>query len=489
MVRRRLTPFGTRSPGYARSWVPTLVVTLIAGLLRLVNLGAPPGKIFDETYYATEAHALLRYGVEWNEAENTASYVVHPPLGKWLIAAGEMLFGYDEFGWRVSAAVAGTLSVLLLVRVARRMLRSTVLGCAAGLLLAVDGYHLVLSRTALLDIFLMLFLLAAFAALLRDRDTRRSGLLAAREAGRDRPARAVRWWLLAAAALLGAAAGVKWSALFFAPAFALLVVWWDAGLRRTAGDPRPWRRAVLRDGLAWLPWCLLLVAAVYLATWSGWFLTDVGYFRHWRAGQGLSEPPVVGALLNLAHYHREALSFHSGLSTQHTYQSWPWQWLLLGRPVAFYWSGDVPCGADQCAAEVLLLGTPVLWWAFLPALLATAWLGVARRDWRAGAVWVGAAAGILPWFWYAAQGRTMFSFYALPALPFLVLAVCYVLGALVGRRNGGDSAAARATAIGIAAGYVLLVAACFAWYYPLFVGTSIPYDEWQSRILLGNRWI
>ncbi|GGK30607.1 phospholipid carrier-dependent glycosyltransferase [Pilimelia terevasa] len=489
ITRRRLTPYLTGDRGYAWSWLPTLLVVLVAGLLRTVGLATPKGKIFDETYYATEAHGLLTYGVEWNFDENKAAYVVHPPLGKWLIAVGERLFGYDEFGWRIAAAAAGTLSVLLLVRVARRMLRSTVLGCLAGLLLALDGFHLVLSRSALLDIFLGLFLLAAFAALVRDRDARRARWLAALERGADRPEPAVRAWLLLAAGLLGAATAVKWSGLFFAPAFALLVVWWDAGARRSAGQDRPWRRALVRDGLVWLPWCVAAVAGVYLLAWSGWLLTDDGYFRHWLAQQGRPEPPLWGALQNLWHYHSEALRFHSGLTSHHTYQSWPWQWLLLGRPVAFYWSGDAACGASNCAAEVLLLGTPVLWWAFLPALAATTWLGVARRDWRAGAILVGVAAGMLPWFYYAVQGRTMFAFYALPAEPFLVLALCYALGAWVGPRPAGAPGTRRAVAIGAVAAYTLLVAACFAWYYPLYVGTSIPYDDWQLRMLLGNRWI
>ena len=49
-------------------------------------------------------------------------------------------------------------------------------------------------------------------------------------------------------------------------------------------------------------------------------------------------------------------------------------------------------------------------------------------------------AGLLPWFYYAIKdGRTMFSFYVLPALPFLILAVVYVLGAIMTPPGGhGD---------------------------------------------------
>jgi dolichyl-phosphate-mannose--protein O-mannosyl transferase len=80
--------------------------------------------------------------------------VVHPEVGKWMIAAGQWAFGMDPFGWRVAAAFFGALTVLVLARLVRRLTGSTLLGCLAGLLLTFDGLHLVMSRTALLDVFL-----------------------------------------------------------------------------------------------------------------------------------------------------------------------------------------------------------------------------------------------------------------------------------------------------------------------------------------------
>jgi dolichyl-phosphate-mannose--protein O-mannosyl transferase len=496
IIRRRLAPFDARLDPY--SWLAAGVVTLIAAILRLVNLDEPKGKIFDETYYATDGWSLLHHGVEWDTKENTAAYVVHPPLGKWAIGLGEQVFGYNEFGWRISAAVAGIASVLILTRLARRLFHSTVLGCAAGLLMALDGMHFVLSRTALLDIFLMLFVLAAFGALLLDRDARRRRWLSALEAGLDprRPGRAGRpefsipWWRLLAAVLAGCAVAVKWSAVFYLPVFLLLVIAWEVGARRSAGVPHPWRDALL-DEIGWLALCGLLVVSVYLASWSGWLLTDDGFYRHHLASIGAPEPPVVGALQNLLHYHREAMKFHTGLSARHTYQSWPWQWLLLGRPVAFYWSTAGSCGAANCAAEVLLLGTPLLWWSFLPALGGLTWVGVARRDWRAAAIGLGVVAGILPWIWPALGGRTMFYFYALPAEPFLVLAVVYVLGAIMtpGQRAAPGVFDRRLVGAVITGVYVLLVAACFAYFYPVYVGELVPYADWSARMWLGGRWI
>ena len=75
--------------------------------------------------------------------------------------------------------------------------------------------------------------------------------------------------------------------------------------RRLAGagpplgrGPPPVVAGILGD-LGWLILSFVLTIVFYLATWTGWFVTDTGYFRHYREANGLSEPPILGALLNL----------------------------------------------------------------------------------------------------------------------------------------------------------------------------------------------
>ncbi len=156
-------------------WTASIAVALLALFLRLWNLGKPRVFEFDETYYAKDAWSLLRYGYVRGYTENAndqilagqttghwkddPSMIVHPEVGKWLIALGEKAFGMDPFGWRISAAVVGALMVLVMCRLARRVTGSTALGIVAGLLLSFDGLQFVLSRLALLDIFLAFFLL------------------------------------------------------------------------------------------------------------------------------------------------------------------------------------------------------------------------------------------------------------------------------------------------------------------------------------------
>jgi dolichyl-phosphate-mannose-protein mannosyltransferase len=485
-LRNRLRP--SMPQDRLRGWVVTAIITAMAAALRLVGLSHPKGLIFDEVYYAQDARQLLQHGVEWDVETTTGSYVAHPPLGKWCIAVGEWMFGYDEFGWRISSVVAGVLSILLVIRLTRRLTGSTVLGATAGLLMTMDGLHLVLSRTALLDIFLMFFLLAAFYCLVLDRQARRSRWLRALNNGLDpaqrRPRFAVPWWRIGAGVLCGMAMGVKWSALWYILLFLLLLLVWEWQLRRTVGTRTPILDTLVAE-TGWLVCFGLLAIATYLATWTGWFLNDEGSFRHWLADQGHTEPPVIGTLVNLWQYHVDVLTFHEQLTSEHAYQSWPWQWMLDARPVAFFWSGDVDCGADRCASEVLLLGTPLLWWLFIPAMIALAWWGLVRRDWRAGAILAAAAAGIAPWLLY--PDRTMFFFYALPAEPFLVIAVVFALGLIIGPVRA--SAERRLSGSLIAAGIVILVALCFAYFWPLYTGQIMDYDDWHARIWLEDRWV
>jgi dolichyl-phosphate-mannose-protein mannosyltransferase len=485
IVRRRLAGPGRFPVAF---WWAAALVTGVGLALRLIALERPREVMFDEVYYANEAQDLLQRGAEWNPEEGTPQYVVHPPLGKWMIALGEQLFGYNAFGWRIMAVLFGSVCMA-----AWRLLRSTILAATAGLLIALDGMHLVLSRVALLDVFLMFWIVVAFVLLVFDREQRRARWLALLEAGGDpdsKPKFGIHWYRIAAAVSLGFACGVKWSGLWYLILFAILVAVFDMTARRAAGG-RHWIADGLAPAAGWALAITGIALLAYLSAWSGWFASDDGYFRHWYAeSHGLPRDRLVDPLVNLWHYHREAYRFHTTLETPHRYQSWPWQWLLLGRPVLFAYDQTGQCGGSNCVSTVLLLGTPLLWWSFLPALAALGWLAIARRDGRAWLFMACALAGILPWFQSMPAHRTMYYFYALPAEPFLVLAVVYVLGAIIGPpRSAAPNSDRRLIGSWIAGTYVLLVAACFAYFYPIYTGAHITYAQWLARMWLGGRWI
>ena len=482
--------------GRVAGWLGPLAVSLFAFFLRLHQLAVPGKAAFDEVYYACDAQMLLRYGYEHAHLKDnvcvvdstvteTAGFVVHPPLGKWLIAIGQWIYGYNPdggeraaFGWRFAACVFGALSVLVLCRLGRRLFRSTVLGCFAGGLLALDGLHFVQSRVAMLDIFVMFFVLAAAACLVTDRDWSRRRLVHRLGPDLSFPGPRLGWrpWRLLAGVMLGCALGTKWSAVYYVGVLALVTFAWDVGARRAAGIPKPLRAALRREWLPLLLTMALVPVVVYVATWTGWFVTDGG----WRRTCGPQFPDHCGALGGFVKYHREIWDFHVGLSSAHPYASKPFGWLFLARPVLYVY--ETP--SKGLSQAVLAVGTPAIWWASVFALLASVWGWVSRRDWRASFVLVAFAAGYLPWFWPA--DRTEFFFYALPALPFLCLAVTYACGMLIGPADGPESRRTSGTiAVGV---YALLVVVNFFYLYPVLAAKIIPYEDWRSRMWFSS-WI
>jgi dolichyl-phosphate-mannose-protein mannosyltransferase len=508
-------------------WAGPIFVTIFGGFLRFYRLSQPDAVVFDETYYVPDANSILRHGVEVEHVSNvnnllvrgdpniftvtnghlTGEIVAHPPLGKILMAFGQWVFGLSPFGWRFSVAVVGTLSILLLARIVRRMTRSTLLGCVAGLLLALDGLELVLSRTAILDIFVMFWVLAAFGFLVIDRDRTIARLSdaasAAAESGEPDtvgPRLGIRWLRVAAGLCLGAACASKWNGLWFLIAFAGLAIIWDLGARRAAGYAA-WRIGGLRSDAVWLPlWFIVAPAIIYTASWSGWFATDDGYDRNWAALHG-NHTPIWSTIDSWYQYNHWMLQFGLGLSTFQSYKSNPLGWLVLARPISFYWNEPhaSTCGSHCTASEVLAIGTPLIWWGgtlalafclfwWLSGLIGDIVFGrTPRRDWRAGAALLGVAAGWLPWIWYAwHDNRTEFYYYAVSFEPFMIIAITLCLGLIIGPTRAAPGRRAMG-AVGAGA-YLIAVLVNLAYLYPILTAEVIPFSAWLSRMWF-HRWI
>jgi dolichyl-phosphate-mannose-protein mannosyltransferase len=532
-------------------WVASIAVTLLALFLRLWKLGTPREFLFDETYYAKDAWSLLHFGYardyvdKANEQilaghteglwKDTASMAVHPDFGKWLIAIGEKTFGMDPFGWRVAAAVVGSLMILVMVRLVRRMTGSTLLGVVAGLLLCFDGMQFVLSRTALLDIFVAFFVLLAVHCHVADRDWYRARL-AALTASTDGvvrsgtgPVRALFWrpWLVAAGVSWGLACGTKWEAVYPLAAFGLLTWFWSAGARRAFGVQGALVRSVLADGVPAFLSVVMVALVVYTATWTGWLvhahqyekdLSSTQYTQYTGHGHcddtryvsdnpdtdarwptatepdasGLGE--LVQSLRSLWYYHQDVYTFHTHFlnCSTHTYASKPLGWLLINRPVGVdaqtgiqpgSQGCDAPKGSD-CLRVITLIGTPALWWGGCLALIAALVLWIGARDWRFGVAVVGALSTWLPWLQY--DDRPIFIFYAVVTVPFMVLAITLLMGRLLGRSNAPSPR--RTVGVIVSGAFFMLVLLNFAWFWPIYTDQLLTHREWLDRIWF-SRWI
>lgn len=409
-----------------REIAPISLIIAFALILRLWRLNLPKGYIFDEVYYAKNANSLIRNGVELN-AQGQAEFIVHPPLGKWLIGIGIKVFGNDEFGWRISAAVIGTLSVVLIYLITKELFKSVFLSNIAAALMAFDGLALVMSRVALLDIFLMFFILLAFYSLIKNNI-----------------------WLSGVA--IGLAAATKWSAIFLIPFFILLTI------NYFQIEPVNWLKRAAQY--------IFLPSLVYLLSWSGWIFTSGGWDR--QSGSNV--------FTSLWKYHTAILDFHRNLVETHSYSANPWSWLILGRPTSFFYETPSGCGVSSCSQEILAIGTPILWWAGIFAIALTFGFFVTNRDRISMIILAGIAGTYLPWF--LIQSRTTFYFYAISILPFLILALIYSFNWAL---RYGDY---RKQIIG----FLVVVALNFIYFLPILLGIEIPYSQWLSRMWLKS-WI
>jgi dolichyl-phosphate-mannose-protein mannosyltransferase len=354
----------------------------------------------------------------------------------------------------------------------------------------------------------MFWAFAAFCALLIDRDHSRA-LLARKVAalqtalpsqpGTDPTAERTgmvlgpwlgwRPWRWVAGISLGLATGTKWSGIFFVVAFVLMTVFWDMGARRAAGVRHWWWGALVLDGLYAGLLMVSLTVAVYIASWTGWFASTNAYDRQWAAThKATTFAWVPDPVRSLWQYHEEMYSFHVNVTSDHPYKTNPWSWLVQGRPTSFFYEGPTKghdgCLVAQCSKAITSVGTPTVWWGATIAIFVLLFMWALHRDWRAGAILAGLAGGYLPWFNY--QHRTIFSFYEVAFVPFIVLSVTYVLGLGI----GGANASPRRRRIGLLAAGVFVVATvgCFAFFYPIYTAQVIPYSQWQIRMWLPS-WV
>ena len=448
------------------------VLTLLSGVMRFSGLSRPDEKVFDEVYYASDGcwyagHPFRDCGLE-SDAERSW---VHPPLGKQIIAVGIDAFGNRPLGWRVTAALAGTATVALVGVLAFLLFGSALWAGVATVLAGTEHLLFVQSRIAMLDVFLAFFVVLGFVFLAADRrrdppppteetpPTDETAPAPPPAPHRHRAEPRLPWlrpWFLAAGASFGAAMAVKWSGYLALVGGVLLAIAWTVRRLRLG-------RARAMDFAGVAVSFLAVPFLVYSVTWIPWLLDrsfDLGeWFRH----------------------HADMADYHLGLDTIgedgepiHPYMSRAWSWLLLLRPVAYYWQGE-----PSCCEEIIGIGNPFVFWAAILVIPYLALVWINRREWRAGVVLVPILIQFIPWL---AVSRPLFLFYMTPVAPFLALALVFPVRDLLRTRLP------RPVAIAAAAVVVAVSVAMFAFFLPVLTGDRLSYADWQSRIWFSN-WV
>jgi dolichyl-phosphate-mannose-protein mannosyltransferase len=386
------------------------LVTLLAAAFRLPRLGYPPEEIFDEVYHAKTAQEYLlgQPPTEW----------VHPPTAKLLIAVGVYFFGYTSWAWRLAPALAGVALAPVFYFLARRVLATERAAILATLLLLCDGVYLVQSRTAMTNIFAVLFQVTA-------------ALLVVSSALKEKLPTA---GMLAAGFWLGLALSTRWTSLFAAGFLGLVVL-----------VVRGRRLLTLREMALVVTAFAIVPGLLYTLSYVPWML------------QGHS-------LLDMAELQRQIWAYHAGLRAEHPYFSSWYTWPWLHRPTWYFYQeqGDAVKG-------IVAIGNPLLWWSAIPSSLWVLWSGLRRRDPRRLFAAFGFLCLYLPW---GISPRTLnFSHYFFEAIPY----ACLGLASLMDEAWDGSLGSVPRT-------YLLVVVALFLFFMPILTGLPIPTSAFFRKL-------
>jgi dolichyl-phosphate-mannose-protein mannosyltransferase len=389
----------------------------IALAMFLKGVGSPPSMFYDEGFYVPAAKAYLIDGPNTNPEA--------PPLGKLLIALAIKAAGDNSFGWRVGGCVCGALTLTAVFLWTYLLVRDFQVACIATALTFFNNFLFVMSRVAMMDAFLIFFLLWALVA-----------YTAALELDLSTSSRRI--LLCSAGALLGLAVACKWNAVdtlgvLLVGSFALYGMA-DRRIGEACSSMVRYSRNLRQIGI---PSVLLGLTVAPALSYSLTF---------WPLCRSLHLPFGVHQLVAM---NRFIWRFHVAVMTNGAITSAWYTWPLNRSPQR---------------ALSYLLGNPVVMWSGLAALLHCVW-----RFWKFFAVAEGLvvllyAANLLQWAVTPAPGT--FYYYYYPAAMILGVALALALRGLP------------PNVFGVRLSFVVLVAAAvvFMWCYPQMAHVGSPWD-------------
>ena len=287
-------------------------------------------------------------------------------------------------------------------------------------------------------------------------------------------------WLVAFSVLLGALVASKWyGVMAYGVSFVVIAFVWLQRFRRIGaikrwGNPNGVRLDVAIASIAFLS------ASIYICAW----IPDLT--RH------VSPPGNTGvATVNELVYRQYSMyEYHHNLKATHPYASPFWSWPLDLRPIAYYWKDSregtlVNDPKACCVAEVISLPNPLTLWF---GLLCVPLVGLlAYREKNKGYALL-VIAYLMQWLPWALSPRLIWIYHFYANVPLIILCNVIILQRAWNYFKDDDAEARTMTRVAVGV-YVAAVVGTFVFFYPVVAGIPLPWDQWHSRMWLGNSWV
>jgi dolichyl-phosphate-mannose--protein O-mannosyl transferase len=112
--------------------------------------------------------------------------------------------------------------------------------------------------------------------------------------------------------------------------------------------------------------------------------------------------------------------YHTGLRATHPYTSPWWSWPFLIRPIYLYTSSEI----GGAVSRIYAMGNPIVFWFGIASVATCAVYSILEKNKKLGFVVFSYLIFFAPW---AASPRIMFFYHYLPSIPFMSMAIGYVL--------------------------------------------------------------
>ena len=402
----------------SRAYVAVLLMTILALVVgvwgRLYQLGFPPERIWDEIYFPVMARKYLQ-GVYF--------FDLHPPLGKFIIAASITVLGDTPLGWRLMPALFGLAMIPLSAILGWYYFRERVAGLLMAAFIAGETFLIAYSRVGIMDGFLVFFMLATLlAALLVER----------------------RGQVLWVAVLLGLAISIKWAIFMVAVPVGYIL----------------WRKGLFRHFLA----SLWVSAVIYLVIVYIGQLVNVTA-NPWEAWQSVWT------------WHLEAADKITAAIPNIWGSPW-WSWPIMLRGVRL---SSLFATAEGDLRVISAIGNPVLWYSSTLAVVAGVF-EIARRliarkpvvDDPLVPIMLGYVFLLLPW---VPGTRIPYIYNYLPSYAFALMALVYWLCRMWRRGSWGPWVVVAFTALAVAA---------TLYFIPMAVGLPMSREFLKQHIWIDS---
>jgi len=358
-----------------------IIILMFSFVTKAWNIANPDTHYFDEIYYGFTAEQYAQGNIkawvwDYTPPEGFAYTWDHPPTGKLIMSFFVKLFGVNSTSRRLGPLISGSLLPLIVYLLSKTIFPKKInLALIAAFLTACEGLVLSLSRIALTDCILTLFISLTALFLWQKK-------------------------YLFSALFFGLAVSTKWTGIYLLPLIGITLI------SQQLWNHKIWLKSfkiIMSVGVFYI----ILGTLIYLISYAPLFI-------HY-GGQKFID------------LHKQMWWYHTNLEATHPSQSPAYLWPLNYRNVWFW----VDYGKEK-TANIYAMLNPAIAWGGIIAVLITMYYFIEKKSKKLGLLLLAYFIFWVPWCF---SPRIMFLYHYLPSVPFLVIIISYTLDKMLNSNN------------------------------------------------------